>query len=783
MKKILSLFALLMTIVIGAKAADESAILYWESTQSSANSIQIGDFTLAITGNTGKNWSNGNGNITIGSTSYKTLKNSNGAQNTITCPDGYVATGITFYAVTNDDKTKGKLSELDGTSCTDEVSSLKDYSNPTVISKNIGEKESFTFTFSTKQVCFIAVVTYKASAPATSPDITTQPEDVTYIKGSETCDNMTVEATPLNPGDILGYQWQYSLNGETFNEIPTLLVPSAEDPTLIGTEAIALIKNMSSIPDQVYIRCVVSETGAEDAISNVANVYIVDGEAPTISIEAKDDVTLSLKGGSYVKLIATATGSPAPTIQWYSKNGGITTLIEGATGAEFTPSTTEYGTFEYLAKATNGVSSADSDPIAITVKPALESVKFSNGVYGAIKEPTVATENGTIEVPYTYGTDEPTLIADYIQVYNDVDAQIGLDENTIDVISGDISATYDIEYVSVGAKEVTEDIEGTFSSADIGDWVFNKYGYEWSETDASKQKGMKFAKAVNDAVAVFNMRIAKGNTRQYYFVGPAKSMTLTAVTSVAGKSSIRKVNLYVNGTLIQSDVNNNELGTITLDETGTNLVMIESAQTGGDGGFSGYSIKAATIPTVTLNSDGFATYSSAQKVKVNTDGVDVYYASGIEGNYLTLEKKTNNIVNIDEGVVLYGTAGTEVEFVKSEEPSDPLPSNLLLPTTTSSGTASVPGTNNPTTWESDALTLDGHTFKWYDKKVFTPNRAYIERSSVVNESNSLILVFKDSETAVDAIAEANEATEAPVKVVKNGQLYIGNYNVAGQQVK
>jgi hypothetical protein len=38
-------------------------------------------------------------------------------------------------------------------------------------------------------------------------------------------------------------------------------------------------------------------------------------------------------------------------------------------------------------------------------------------------------------------------------------------------------------------------------------------------------------------------------------------------------------------------------------------------------------------------------------------------------------------------------------------------------------------------------------------------------------------------TAVEAVAEAKAEAPKVIKVIKNGKLYIGNYNVAGQQVK
>lgn len=43
--------------------------------------------------------------------------------------------------------------------------------------------------------------------------------------------------------------------------------------------------------------------------------------------------------------------------------------------------------------------------------------------------------------------------------------------------------------------------------------------------------------------------------------------------------------------------------------------------------------------------------------------------------------------------------------------------------------------------------------------------------------------FAKSETAIAGVAEAKAEAAAPVKVIKNGQIVIGNYNIAGQQVK
>ena len=139
----------------GANAwADEAVLSFYLGSggaeATSANSITGASgsaaegFTISITGNIEKNWSAGNGSITYSETSYKTLKNSNGAQNTITLPTGKVATKVIFYAVANNGTTNAVLNEFDGEPCSDVVSSKQDYSNPTVIEKTISRKNWLT---------------------------------------------------------------------------------------------------------------------------------------------------------------------------------------------------------------------------------------------------------------------------------------------------------------------------------------------------------------------------------------------------------------------------------------------------------------------------------------------------------------------------------------------------------------------------------------------------------------------------------------------------------------
>ena len=179
MRNYFKTFALLLLMAVcsmGAKA--ETAVLSWNlgengTEATSANSITgatgsaAEGWTIAITGNNTKNWSAGNGNITVGEVNYTTLKNSNGAQNTVTLPEGCAATHVTFYVTTNADAA-GNLYEFNGATVNVPVSSLMDYSNPTVIEQDLDYATSFTFTFNVKQVCFVAVVEYRVAEIAPS---------------------------------------------------------------------------------------------------------------------------------------------------------------------------------------------------------------------------------------------------------------------------------------------------------------------------------------------------------------------------------------------------------------------------------------------------------------------------------------------------------------------------------------------------------------------------------------------------------------------------------------
>ena len=161
------------------------------------------------------------------------------------------------------------------------------------------------------------------------------------------------------------------------------------------------------------------------------------------------------------------------------------------------------------------------------------------------------------------------------------------------------------------------------------------------------------------------------------------------------------------------------------------------------------------------------------------------------------DKITAYIATGDNGTTIATQAVTEV----------PAGTPLLIKTASAGATVNVPiATTTPAALTTNKLrssasplviTSDDAEAKRYygffkvgEKYGFAPmaagtlaaKKAYLEYES--NTLQFIALDLEDAPTAINFVeAENNANSAAPIKVIKNGKLYIGNYNVAGQQVK
>lgn len=145
--------------------AEEETIIYYHPGEK-GNLITFPDgATLQITGNDSKTLDSAS-DITIDGAKYKSIKLSNGAENTFTSPDGKTAIGVTFYSYVNKDTDVRTpyWAAVDEQTFTAETATIlksyKDAENPDVVTFPVNTKRAFTFTNAGEQLCFLMAVTY-----------------------------------------------------------------------------------------------------------------------------------------------------------------------------------------------------------------------------------------------------------------------------------------------------------------------------------------------------------------------------------------------------------------------------------------------------------------------------------------------------------------------------------------------------------------------------------------------------------------------------------------------
>ena len=262
----------------------------------------------------------------------------------------------------------------------------------------------------------------------------------------------------------------------------------------------------------------------------------------------------------------------------------------------------------------------------------------------------------------------------------------------------------------------------------------------------------------------------------------AQAGGFTIVTTVAGtinvsfggtNSTSREV--WINGTKVK-DYSSTDKTTTGEVSVPAGTVTVEFKETNGDATLGRiYSIEftPATTETITIPSDGVLTYVTQNALDFSTinGAFKAYVPTSV--NEAKTSVATAEVTSVPAGtaLLLKGAAGAyDVEIAESATAPA---ANLFL---VSDG--NVQGADNIFAYHKT-----NKKFMKVDSSIKVPaGKCYLVIEGV--SGDALDLDFEGEATAVEAIAETNEANAAaPVKVIKNGKLYIGNYNVAGQQVK
>ncbi len=471
--------------------------------------------------------------------------------------------------------------------------------------------------------------------------------------------------------------------------------------------------------------------------------------APEFTSVTSDPSPANVGKNDEVTFTAVVTGTPTPTVNWYECNsiGGERSASKG-TGLTYSPTTDALGTKYYIAVASNGVDpNAESDVLSVTVTGSnlckLLEAKYSNGFNSFINE-----GSKTVTVYYMEGTDAPTVTG--TPVVSDGATYDVSDVTKIIVTAEDetTTATYTVTRTAVSPYTTAGELafDGTETS-----WI--KTGNTFDDT-----KKWRFSKNDNDWT-----RETPGQNRIYFFVGPASSIELKTTANV-DKGSARNIHVYVNG------VKNNDISvqapmgsylTIPCNENTNNMVEILSNQTNGDGCIS-HIINHTVVP-VTVTDAKYATFASTEDLDFSgVDGLSAYTAS-VANTTVTFNEVTGS-VKAGDGLLLYADVDANTTYyvpVATDSPAKVNDNKL------------VRGTGESLTYDYGAeyyiLSKEGEDVGFYkaNGNVVATNKAYLDLTG----TNAKSFALPGSET--DGIKSVQGS-----RFTVNGEAY----NLAGQRV-
>ena len=362
-------------------------------------------------------------------------------------------------------------------------------------------------------------------------------------------------------------------------------------------------------------------------------------------------------------------------------------------------------------------------------------------------------------------------------------------------VKGDTEAWSQYEKTNSGGMNFGENGRSNVSAISSGSTL------KYSTTNIEETDGLTFAAGDYGLGLIFNIGSATVSSTEYTYQG-------SSYLWLYNKNAVITIPSVPAGATIEIGVESHNGGAargVTLKNGSTSLTQTQGEATSKtyqvckwtnatagnvtvtpSAGLHIYYIKvtgnAETVPVATVGSNNYATYVTENNLDFSTvsDEITAYIATGDNGTTITTEAVTE---------VPAGTA-------------------LLIKTADAGATVNVPVaastptalTANKLKYSSESLVIsnDAATAKRYygffkvgGKYGFAPmkagtlaaKKAYLDYGEQGNSLQFIALDFDDAPTAIDAVEAANANNVAPVKVIKNGKLYIGNYNVAGQQVK
>jgi len=805
MKKLLTLFTLLLTVCSGAWAQTYE---YYYNGSSEVNTSNYFD------GSTGMSSSYKNGKVTI-SVEFKNAANADITSNkfsklnstgkvVFTVADGKTAT-VTVLAITKDQTSNNGICLRKGNTSDGELVATGTHAPS---AKYTTYTETFDITTSgqysiwrcNQENAAVYVKVVETAAPTGAYKITKGEHNNGDFTISPSSADAGAEITlSANPND--GYvfnSWRIFKTGDTNTKVEptsgnanTTFTMPAYDVTVdarfvaqeyvithtaaehgtytiqVASEAPVSENTVGYIGQTVYLVAtpddgyalsawnVTKNPGGEAVTMKSANAFdmpaagvtiaptFVAAVAPTISVNA---TSLSTPQNVSVELTATATGSPNPTITWYQSATAVASGgTEKATGTSYSPDVTTIGTYYFYAVASNGVDpDAVSNVITFTVAPKLNSLVYTNGFKAFIQQPGAG--NGKIKAYYIAGTDAPTVssfTATTGATYKVVDNTL-----TLTAADGKTTAVYDITLAPVTPYSGTG--EYTFTASDSCVKAGNSFDDGWKiarsfEDDASKK-----------------FMISTGSNRLYLFLAPSTSLTITQ------NGTKRDMLVSING---GDAVEKEAAETFTVTGKDNAAYMVEISQknsNGGDGKISKVKITKTGFESGIITASGWNTFSSSSKLDLSTIvGGKAYVATAKDNENVTLTE-TSAKVAAGTGLMIKGTPNAAFKIDTTNGDATYSGDNLLvgLP---NGGKVTKNDDNYVFAWSTSDVSTAGFYFVNDAEPTLGAGKAYLHAEGVTPAK--LGIIIDDSET--DGIKSVQGSG-----FTVNGEAY----NLAGQKV-
>ena len=215
-------------------------------------------------------------------------------------------------------------------------------------------------------------------------------------------------------------------------------------------------------------------------------------------------------------------------------------------------------------------------------------------------------------------------------------------------------------------------------------------------------------------------------------------------------------------------------GTLTLSEDATDIYI---------GRYDGTTttltslVISRSVDVVTITpAKQYTTFSSTKALNFSAvEGLEAYAAVSAADGKVVMTKVTD--IPANTGLVLKETGSAESYDVPEGTATSLDVDNKLVAATTATEVEAYNGTT-----VFNYILKDGE-FHPATAGTLAAGKAYLSLDASAGQQG-LVMEFDDAPTAVEAVQDVQEFKSSKVqKVIKNGQLFIGNYNVAGARVK